>query len=436
MKALAKVAETGLPVFTPLQVQLLGLVESGPPDERTVAREMSVDVNDLRKIVWKLARYLSLPAQVTPAAELFQLARHAAQLAVVRKQAEETALKAFGGNVALLQSLAPWQAKFAEVAAAIAKGVLVSVNPYKIRPMFGQPRDYFPEEEQDSLEASLGLMGQVNDLIIRKKPPPRSSVSPAPVIEDGKLMWRIADTEYEICDGQRRWQGAISKGLPEVRAKLIEIDDEGAYLVGVVSNFNRVGHTTLEKARSIRRLMEGPIPFPIEVAAAIQGITKATAEKLLSTLYLPPDIQELMDPKVQRERGMEVLGKMPSYEIGRLATNPVLHEHARHLANRYVKGEIKMPELRVEVDRVLSRSDPDRASVAERHQPARRFHLAELKISLAIDSLRDAKARLEGLQEEGVLPPASQRVVRDINDIAEIATKILVIVSGQSKKST
>ena len=436
MKALAKVAEMGLPVFTPLQGQLLGLLESGSPDERTLAREMSVDVNELRHVVGKLARYLSLPAQVTPAAELSQLARHAAQLAVVRKQAEETTLKALNGNVALLQAFAPWQAKFAEVAAAIAKGVLISVDPYKIRPMFGQPRDYFPEEEQDSLEASLGLMGQVQDLIIRRKPPAKSSLSAEPVFEGGQRMWRMADTEYEICDGQRRWQGGMSKNLPEIRAKLIEIDDEGAYLVAVVSNFNRVGHTTLEKARSIKRLMEGPIPFPIEAAAAIQGITVVTAEKLLRTLDLPLDIQEMMDPKVQRERGMEVLGKMPSYEIGRLATNSVLHEHARHLANRYVNREIKMPELRVEVDRVLARSDPDRASIAERHQPARRFHLAELKISLAIDSLRDAKARLEGLQEEGVLPPASQRVVRDINDIAEIATKILMIVSGQPKKST
>src|SRR3989344_1556011 len=415
MKALAKVVETGLPVFTPLQVQLLGLLESGPPDERTVAREMSVDVNELRKTVWKLARHLSLPDQATPAAELSHLARHAAQLAVMRKQAEETALRAFGGNVALLQSLAPWQAKFAEVAAAIAKGVLVSVNPYKIRPMFGQPRDYFPEEEQASLEASLGLMGQVQDLIIRKKPPPQSSLSAAPVFEDGQRVWRIADTEFEICDGQRRWQGAMSKGLFEVRAKLIEIDDAGAYLVAVVSNFNRVGHTTLEKARSIKRLMEGPIPFPIEAAAAMQGITVVTAEKLLSTLKLPPDIQEIMDPKVQRERGQETIGKMPAYEIARLAGNPVLHEHARHIAGRYVRGEIKLPELRVEVDRVLSRSGVDHYVIAERNQPARRLRFAEGKISLAIDSLRDAKARLEGLQEEGVLPTASQRVVPGIN---------------------
>lgn len=433
MEALAKV--TGLPVCTPLQVQLLGFIESGSPDERTVAREMSVGVDELRQIVRKLARHLDLLAQATPAAELSQLARHAAQLAAVRKKAEEGARKMLKGNGAAIQSLALWQAKLAEVGAAIAKGVLISVDPYKIRPMYGQPRDYFPEEEQGSLEASFDLVGQVQDLIIRKKSPPRSSISPAPVIEDGQRMWRIADTEYEICDGERRWRGAMSKKLSEVRAKLIEIDDEGAYLVGVVSNFNHVGHTTLERARSIKRLMEGPMPFPIEVAAIMQGVSVATAEKLLSTLNLPLDIQELMDPKVQRERGRDVLGKMPAYELGRLATNPVLHEHARHLAGRYVNREIKMPELRTEVDRMLSRSGVNRDVIAERNQPARRLRLAEGKISLAIDSLRDAKGRLEDLQAEGVLPAASQGVVRDINDIAEIATKILAIVSGQPKKS-
>lgn len=433
MDALARVMSS--PVFTPLQVQLLDLLESGSPDERTVARGMSVDVGELRQIVGKLARHLNLPAQSTPAAELSQLGRHAAQFAVLRKQAGESARKGLNGTGAAPQSLAQWQAKLAEVAAAIAKGVLIAVDPYKIRPMYGQPRDYFPEEEQGSLEASFGLMGQVQDIIIRKSRSPRGSSGAASVFEDGQRIWRIADTEYEICDGERRWRGSMSKKLIEIRAKLIEIDDEGAYLVAAVSNFNRVGHTALEQARNIKRLMEGPTPFPIEAIAAMQGISKVTAEKLLNTLNLPPDIQEMMDPMVQRERGAEVLGKMPAYELGRLATNSVLHEHVRHLAGRYVNREIKMPELRAEVDRVLLRSGAERGSIPERNQPARRFRLAENKISLAIDLLRDAKGRLEDLREERALPAASERVVRDINDIADIATKILTIVSGQREKS-
>lgn len=426
--ALAKSEESGVPELSPLQVQLLDLLGSGQPDERTVAREMSMDIGQLRQTVVKLARHLGLQQQATPTAEFSQLIREAAQLIQMRKPVH------INGNGAGVQSLAAWQAKLAYVASCIAKGVLVKVDPYKIRPMRGQPRDFFPEEEQGSLEASIGLMGQVQDLIIRKKPPLRAPTSTAPVYDDGQRIWRIADTEYEICDGERRWRGGMEKRLIEISAKLIEIDDEGAYLVSVVSNMNRVGHTPLEQAKSIKRLMEGTPPFPIEAVAAMQGISKLTAEKLLNTLNLPPDILEFMDPKVQRERGLEVLGKMPSYEIGRLANNPVLHEHARDLASRYVNRELKMPDLRLEVDRVLSRSGNGRDVISQRQQPARRYKLAESKISQAIDLLRDAKSRLDDLQEDKGLPENNKEIIRDINDIAEIATKILAIVRSQKPK--
>ncbi len=332
-----------------------------------------------------------------------------------------------------LQLTPELQKKLVAVAVAIAKGVLVFVDPYKIRPMHGQPRDYFPTEEQESLGGSLGLIGQIQDIIIRKKLPPSSHAANAPDFESEERVWRIADTEYEICDGERRWRGSMEKGLLEVRAKLIEVDDEGAYLVAVVSNLNRVGHTTLERARSIQRLMKGDPPCPIEIIATMQGISVSTARKLLDTLNLPPDIHDLMNPVTQRERGQEILGKVPSYELARLAGNPALHDSARELARRYVQREIKVPELRAEVDRVLSRSGAARNVLAERHQPARRISNARDRLMLALEKGRESFGLLKDLREEKLLPPHDIGFGSLFNSLIDLGEEGLGIVGSERR---
>lgn len=420
---------TALPVLTAMQIELMRVLER-ETDEKVAALNLSCGVGEFRSHVVRLARRLNLPEQESPAKELSQLVRETRRMAAARSASMNGAGKLNGSS-----DSAQWQRKLAEVAIAIANGVLITVDPFKIRPMPGQPRDYFPSEEQGSLEDSLGLVGQIQDMIIRKKAPPHQQMpSTAPVYEGEDRIWRIADTEYEICDGERRWRGSMEKGLVQIRAKLIEIDDEGAYLVAAVSNFNRVGHTTLERARNIKRLMSGDNPIPLEVICAMQGISKSTADKLLQTLQLPPDIHVMMNPVVQRDKGEEVLGKMPSYEVARLAANPVLHEHARDLANRYTKRQIKLPELRIEVDRILSRSGDSRDLLGERNQPSRRLLMAERRLTVALDAARDVVGRLEDLKTENTLPERAAGMETDLNRLAELAEKALALVGGKREK--
>lgn len=431
MEAQANEGITGMSALSPAQFALLEVLRPGV-DERSVAREMSTTVAELRTMVVKLARDLNLPSQGDPAKEFYQLVQESDRLTKANAAATKRMGKELNGHGGL-QLVAQWKHNLSTVAAAVAKGVLVSVDPYKIRPMHGQPREFFPEEEQGSLEESLGAVGQIQDLIIRKKPPPANRTTNAQCFESDERVWRIADTEYEICDGERRWRGSMSKKLLEVRAKLIEIDDEGAYLVACVSNFNRVGHTTLERARNIKRLMGGDSPFPIEIIAMMQGISVATARKLLDTLNLPPDIHALMNPTRQKGKGEDVLGKMPSYELARLAGNPVLHEHARDLANRYVRRELKLPQMRDEVDRILARSGTSRDVIAERNQPARRLRLAEGRLTVAIDAMRDVLGRLKDLKTENVLLERSIGLGPDLNSIVDMAEEALGIVGSERK---
>jgi len=192
-------AGVGFPALTPLQIEMLR-VFSAEKHERNAARELSVDVPELRIHVKKLARKLGLPEGKSAEQEFSQLAREADRYAASQSRPTPTARKVNGHD-----GSSPWEQKLAEVASAIAKGVLITVDPYLVRPMRGQPRDYFPEEEQESLEGSLGYVGQIQDTIIRRKPPPtsRTDVVRTSPNEEGRV-WRIANTDYEICDGERR----------------------------------------------------------------------------------------------------------------------------------------------------------------------------------------------------------------------------------------
>lgn len=419
----------GFPALSPFEHELLRVL-SQEKHERNVARELSVDVSGLRTHVKRLARKLNLPEEKSIEREFSQLACEADRYAKLTAGPTGSTSKTnrHDGSSA-------WERKLAEIARAIAKGVLITIDPYLVRPMRGQPRDYFPEEEQESLEGSLSYVGQIQDTIIRRKSPPisRSDTARTSPHEGGRI-WRIADTQYEICDGERRWRGVMRGDMPELRAKLIEIDDEGAYLVAAVSNFNRVGHTTLEKARNIERLSKGETPLPMEVICAMQGISRATADKLLLTLKLPSDIHQLMDPERQKQIGQDVLGKVPSYEIARLASNPNLHEHARDLARRYVKREIKLPEVRDSVDRILSQAGATRNVVAERHQPARRLRVIEGRLDSAVQHVRDVKLRLQDMKDEGVLPEQAIGLQGELNSIMDTAEACLKLVGGKRTK--
>ena len=410
--------------LSPADIELLKALNVPRADEREVARKTSTSVPQLRVVITKLTRKLDLSPQETAAKEFSQLAGKAADLlshhAVPDEESESAALDA-------LMKMPNWQRKLAEVSAAIAKGVPITVDPFKLRPMPGQPRDFFPTDEQESLQGSLGMVGQVQDIIIRRKPPPVSG-RPAQAPQEEDRVWRIGETEYEICDGERRWRGILAKKIPEIRAKLIEIDDEGAYLVAAVSNFNRVGHTTAERARNIQRLMKASAALPIEAIATMQGISVETARKLLATLDLPQDVQALMNPATQRARGQMVLGKMPSYELGRLAKDPSLHGTARDLATRYVQGDIKLPQLRTEVDRAVSRSMSGRDVIGERNQPARRIERARDRLLLALEKARECVGILNDLKADRVLSPHDMGFGTPINSLIDTCEEALTLV--------
>ncbi|MEA3249641.1 MAG: ParB/RepB/Spo0J family partition protein [Patescibacteria group bacterium] len=108
----------------------------------------------------------------------------------------------------------------------------------RMRPNPSQPRTHFDKASLRELAESISEIGQTTPVELR----PLSA----------------GDThDFEITDGERRWIACKAAKVGKLLAWINPIDDEDDVFVrSVVANFGREGHTPLETARAIRRILE------------------------------------------------------------------------------------------------------------------------------------------------------------------------------------
>lgn len=162
-------------------------------------------------------------------------------------------------------------------------GGVLRVPTRKIRPFADQPRQYFDQEALLDLAGSIEEVGQLEPIKVR-------------------MLEGDPDHDYELVDGQRRWHACDMLGI-DVRAIVVNVTDvEHQFEVSAVSNFGRVGHTALEIARAIKRIMEKRGRNVAQVAK-IFGHTDPWVYQHLSLLKLHPNVQAMMEPTVpEKER--------------------------------------------------------------------------------------------------------------------------------------
>lgn len=218
---------------------------------------------------------------------------------------------------------------------AMSNAVYVKVSPAEVRPLKGQPRTYFSPERMVKLVESLRSVGQMTPGIIRK----------IEVDDYGHA--------YELCDGERRLRGVTEAGLEEYRAMLVDIDDEAApYVVSVVVNFNREGHTLLELADSVQKMHEG-LKLSMYQIGRILGIHYGEASKLYGLRRLIPEVRDMLDPNLVKGHP---LPKLAAIQISQEPTETQLE-----LAQKMLSKELTVSSLKEHVHhRAVSRGDPIR----------------------------------------------------------------------------
>jgi ParB family transcriptional regulator, chromosome partitioning protein len=103
-----------------------------------------------------------------------------------------------------------------------------------LRPNPKNPRRHFNDEEIESLANSLKVKGLLQPIMVRP----------------------VANGEFEIVAGERRWRAAQRAGLHQVPALVRELDDRETLEIAIIENVQRSDLNPLEEARAYKMLQD------------------------------------------------------------------------------------------------------------------------------------------------------------------------------------
>lgn len=155
-----------------------------------------------------------------------------------------------------------------------------------IVPNPNQPRVHFDEEALSELTASVREIGVLQPIQLRP----------------------LADGQYELIAGERRWRAARRAGLAVVPAIVTAVDDVASVERALVENLHREDLTALEEASGYQQLAED-FEMTHEQIAVRMGKSRSTITNSLRLLSLPASIQHLLaDGRLSAGHARALLG--------------------------------------------------------------------------------------------------------------------------------
>lgn len=107
------------------------------------------------------------------------------------------------------------------------------------------------------------------------------------------LVRPLADGQYEIIAGERRYRAAQIAGLDEVPVLVREVADENAAAMALIENIQREDLNPLEEAHGVRRLLD-EFGLTHEQAATAIGRSRSATSNLLRLLNLAEPVQTML----------------------------------------------------------------------------------------------------------------------------------------------
>jgi ParB family chromosome partitioning protein len=105
------------------------------------------------------------------------------------------------------------------------------------------------------------------------------------------ILVRAAEAgRYQIIAGERRYRAACEAGLPTIPARVLEIDDVGARVIGLMENIQRDDLNEVERAEGLVALKELTRQTWEEVGRLL-GISRRHVLHLVSLTRLPEEVQ-------------------------------------------------------------------------------------------------------------------------------------------------
>ena len=144
----------------------------------------------------------------------------------------------------------------------------IEANPF-------QPRSRFDQEKLDELAASIGQLGIIQPLTVRK----------------------VRPNKYQLISGERRFRASQLAGLKQVPAYIRVANDQDMLEMALVENIQRDDLDAIEVAISYQRLID-ECSLTQEALGERVGKNRSTITNYLRLLKLPPQIQKAIMDKV------------------------------------------------------------------------------------------------------------------------------------------
>jgi len=268
----------------------------------------------------------------------------------------------------------------------------------------GQPREHFDKDRLLALGKSMIVGGQqIPVILIAIKGDP--------------------DHDYQLYDGERRWQAANLVGKPTLKAIITTRVSEAKLFKGsAIANVCHESHTPMEIARTLARVKEEE-DLTIAELVDIFGLSSSYVSQHLGLNKLHPQVQAMMHPDLPDQSRMSV---SVAVEVGRLQQDnqPVAAVHIQR------KG-MKLSQVRHYIRQLTQKlgvSNPGRI-----RKPNDDFRIlstflihADIRVGQFLDlsagwSLADLFTHREGAQAD--------EVVRSLGSLIERLGKMSKIVS-------
>jgi len=163
----------------------------------------------------------------------------------------------------------------------------------QLKPGKYQPRSHMDEGALNELAASIKSQGVIQPILTRE----------------------LADGNFEIIAGERRWRAAQLAGLDYVPVLVRKVEDNAALAMALIENIQRENLNPLEEAVGIQRLIDEFL-MSHQTAADAVGRSRSATTNLLRLLKLPQTIQDMvMENKLDMGHARALLGLEGAQQI-------------------------------------------------------------------------------------------------------------------------
>ncbi|PRY87148.1 ParB/RepB/Spo0J family partition protein [Mongoliibacter ruber] len=252
----------------------------------------------------------------------------------------------------------------------------VQVNPF-------QPRTHFDKEALQELADSITVQGIIQPITVRK----------------------LADHEFQLISGERRFQASKIAGLEKIPAYVRTANDQQMLEMALIENIQRENLNALEIANSYQRLL-AECDLKQEQLGERVGKNRTTVNNYLRLLKLPPDIQAgLRDNKISMGHARAIIN---------------VEDVDRQLAiyNKTIAEELSVRKVEALVKAL---NDGPEEKVTDKQQgldPVKKYEMGKIQQRLASHFGSKVQLKSDGKDKGEIKIPF--RSTDDLNRILEI----------------